>query len=139
MHHVCGSVKRDLFTRQKRPTYTAKETYLRGKRDPCMRKCQKRPTYVDKETHVYGKRDLLSLGSLEEAAPSAFQECIWCPGVMYAQVAKETYYCRKRDLLLPQKETYGYLRKRVMHLVSLSYVCMRKWQKRPTDTAKETY
>ena len=30
-------------------------------------------------------------------------------------------------------------KKEGMHLVSLSYVCMRKWQKRPTDTAKETY
>ena len=29
---VCASVKRDLFTRQNRPIYTAKETYFHGKR-----------------------------------------------------------------------------------------------------------
>jgi hypothetical protein len=49
-------VKTGLRIRQKRPTDTAKETYVYGKRDQCVR--QKRPTYTAKETNVYGKRDL---------------------------------------------------------------------------------
>jgi len=54
---VCVCVKRDLHVRQKRPTYTAKETYIYGKRDLDI--WQKRPRCTAKETYVYGKRDLL--------------------------------------------------------------------------------
>ena len=43
---------------QKRPTCTAKETYVYGKRDLDI--WQKRPRYTAKETYVYGKRDLLT-------------------------------------------------------------------------------
>ena len=41
--------KRDLYKKQKRPIYMAKETYI---------KKQKRPIYMAKETYIKSKRDL---------------------------------------------------------------------------------
>ena len=49
---ICG--KRDLHMWQKRPAYVAKETYM----------CGKRPTYAAKETCICGKRDLEMISSL---------------------------------------------------------------------------
>ena len=61
---VCQSVKRGLFTWQKRPIYMAKEACLRSGSSrswrvrKCVPKCQKRPVYVAKEACLHGTRGL---------------------------------------------------------------------------------
>ena len=54
--HSAQSAKRDLCIPQKRPMYTAKETYVYCKRDLFI--LQKRRMYTVKETYANRKRDL---------------------------------------------------------------------------------